>query len=321
MSVKQKTLEVLENNRGQYISGGELASTLEVSRNAVWKAIKSLEQEGYSIDAVKNRGYRLAESNDILSNQSIHKYLSRHTEHFQLDIRKSVTSTNVLLKEQACQGMKEGAVLIAEEQTCGKGKTGKGFYSPKGTGIYMSLLLRPDIGLNETFLLTAASAVAVTEAIEVVSDRRAMIEWINDVYCDGKKVSGILTEASFQVETCKLDYVIIGIGIHVKLPEQAVTNESEQGADCVFERTETDVRSQLIAEVLMRFWDYYENLREKSFVKTYIERSNVIGRQVKVKMGDEIISGKAVAINEQCHLMLEMQDGTVKEIGAGTIIK
>ena len=120
MSVKQKTLEVLENHRGEYISGGELASRLQVSRNAVWKAIKSLEQEGYAIDAVKNRGYRLAEYNDILSEQSIQKYLSDENGIFQLQVEKSVISTNELVKQQAFQGAKEGLVVIAEEQTCGK---------------------------------------------------------------------------------------------------------------------------------------------------------------------------------------------------------
>lgn len=127
MSVKEKTLEVLENNRGQYISGGELANVLSVSRNAVWKAVKSLEQEGYAIDAVKNRGYRLAETNDILSEQSIRKYLTEYQEVFELDIQKSVPSTNILLKEQAFQGAREGTVLIAEEQTSGKGKQQKDF--------------------------------------------------------------------------------------------------------------------------------------------------------------------------------------------------
>lgn len=321
MSVKQKTLEVLENHRGQYISGGELANTLAVSRNAVWKAIKSLEQEGYAIDAIKNRGYRLAENNDILSKQSIQKYVTKYTEVFQLDIRKSVTSTNVLLKEQAYHGMKEGTVLIAEEQTSGKGKTVKGFYSPKGTGIYMSLLLRPDIPLNDTFLLTAASAVAVAEAIETVSSRKAQIQWVNDVYCDGKKVSGILTEASYQVETCKLDYVIIGIGIHVKLPEQGLPKELAQGTDCVFQRTETDVRSQLVAEVLMRVWQFYENLKEKPFLEAYQKRSCLIGKQVKVHTDKGLLEGKVRAINEQCHLELELQDGSVTELSAGMIIE
>lgn len=321
MSVKEKTLEVLENNRGQYISGGELANALSVSRNAVWKAVKSLEQEGYAIDAVKNRGYRLAETNDILSEQSIRKYLTEYQEVFELDIQKSVTSTNALLKEQALQGAREGTVLIAEEQTSGKGKTAKGFYSPKGTGIYMSLLLRPDIPLQETFLLTTASAVAVAEAIETVSSRKTEIRWVNDVYCDGKKVSGILTEASYQVETCKLDYVIIGTGIHVKLPEQGLPEELKQGTDCVFERTETDVRSQLVAEVLMRFWNFYVNRKDKLFLEAYQKRFGLTGKQVSVQTGNEVLEGKVKEINRQCHLILELHDGSEKEIAAGMLMK
>lgn len=319
MSVKQKTLEVLENHRGEYISGGELASTLQVSRNAVWKAIKSLEQEGYQIDAVKNRGYRLAEYNDILSEQSIQKYLSNGNRTFRLQVKKSVTSTNELVKQQAFQGAKEGLVVIAEEQTCGKEKSGRVFYSPKGTGIYMSILLRPEVKVEQALSITTAAAVAVARSIEFVSSRKAEIRWVNDVYCDNKKVCGILTEASCNIETSKLDYVVLGIGIHVKMPERGLPEGIENETDCVFKQIETDVRSQLVAEVLKQFWDFYLNLDGKLFLEEYKERSCLIGKDVVIERKDGDKEGKAIAITDQCHLLVQLQDGSVEELSAGTV--
>lgn len=319
MSVKQKTLEVLENHRGEYISGGELASTLQVSRNAVWKAIKSLEQEGYAIDAVKNRGYRLAEYNDILSEQSIQKYLSDGNRTFRLQVEKSVTSTNELVKQQAFQGAKEGLVVIAEEQTCGKEKSGRVFYSPKGTGIYMSMLLRPEVKVEQALSITTAAAVAVARSIEFVSGRKAEIMWVNDIYCDNKKVCGILTEASCNIETSRLDYVVLGIGIHVKMPERGLPEGIENETDCVFKQTETDVRSQLVAEVLKQFWEFYLNLDGKTFLEEYKERSCLIGKDVVIESKDGGKEGKAISITDQCHLLVQLQDGSVEELSAGTV--
>ena len=217
MSVKDEVLKELENNKGDYISGGQLADNLGVSRNSVWKAIKALEKSGYEINAIPNKGYCLAEKNDILSSYSIKQHLKN--PHLDISVFSSVTSTNTILKEMAEQGAKEGTVIIAEEQTAGRGRTGKQFYSPKGTGIYISILLRPDIPAEESLFLTTSAAVATARAIEDVSDKRALIKWVNDIYLEDKKACGILTEGAFNVETGKLDYAIVGIGINVCIPD------------------------------------------------------------------------------------------------------
>ena len=185
MSVKDEVLKELENNKGDYISGGQLADNLGVSRNSVWKAIKALEKSGYEINAIPNKGYCLAEKNDILSSYSIKQHLKN--PHLDISVFSSVTSTNTILKEMAEQGAKEGTVIIAEEQTAGRGRTGKQFYSPKGTGIYISILLRPDIPAEESLFLTTSAAVATARAIEDVSDKRALIKWVNDIYLEDKK--------------------------------------------------------------------------------------------------------------------------------------
>lgn len=318
-NVKDCVLETLENHKGEYISGTELAKSLQVSRNAVWKAIKALESEGYTIDAMKNKGYRLAQTNDIISEQSIQKYLRDSEKEFQLEVHKSVTSTNDILKKRAYDGEKEGYVVIAEEQTKGKGQLGRSFYSPMGTGIYMSMLLRPKTNFSEALNITTSAAVAVAQAIEEVSDKIAEIKWVNDIYCSGKKVCGILTEAGCNVETNGFDYVVLGIGINVKKPEGGFPEDIKEIADALFEDADVDVRSQLIAEILKRFWHFYCNLSQKEFFEEYRSRSCVIGRKVILENGDKTEEATVLSINEDCHLMVLMEDGTSREICAGTV--
>jgi BirA family biotin operon repressor/biotin-[acetyl-CoA-carboxylase] ligase len=223
------------------------------------------------------------------------------------------------VKQQALSGAEEGLVVIAEEQTCGKEKSGRVFYSPKGTGIYMSVLLRPKISMKHAFAITTSAAVAVAQAIEQVSERNAEIMWVNDIYCDGKKVCGILTEASYQMETGKFDYVIMGIGIHVKLPESGMPVELGSKTDCVFQQTETDVRSQLVAQVLTRFWDFYQRLESLPFLEEYIQRSCFIGKNVTIETKEGIREGNVLSVNRQCHLVVAMDDGTEEEFSAGTV--
>ena len=273
MSVKDEVLKELENNKGDYISGGQLADNLGVSRNSVWKAIKALEKSGYEINAIPNKGYCLAEKNDILSSYSIKQHLKN--PHLDISVFSSVTSTNTILKEMAEQGAKEGTVIIAEEQTAGRGRTGKQFYSPKGTGIYISILLRPDIPAEESLFLTTSAAVATARAIEDVSDKRALIKWVNDIYLEDKKTCGILTEGAFNVETGKLDYAIVGIGINVCIPDGGFPDNIKDIATAIFDKQTDSInkRSILIANLLDYFMEYYKDFKSKSYVKEYIERS------------------------------------------------
>ncbi|MEG1501547.1 MAG: HTH domain-containing protein, partial [Clostridiales bacterium] len=145
MSVKEQVLTVFENNKGQYISGEDLAGRLSVSRSAVWKGVKALQAEGYQISAISNKGYCLSDKTDILSVQSIEKYLKHSCLPLTIEVYKSLASTNTFLKNLASQGASEGRVIIAEQQTQGKGRMNRQFISPTGSGIYMSLLLRPKI--------------------------------------------------------------------------------------------------------------------------------------------------------------------------------
>ena len=319
MSVKDEVLKELENNKGDYISGGQLADNLGVSRNSVWKAIKALEKSGYEINAIPNKGYCLAEKNDILSSYSIKQHLKN--PHLDISVFSSVTSTNTILKEMAEQGAKEGTVIIAEEQTAGRGRTGKQFYSPKGTGIYISILLRPDIPAEESLFLTTSAAVATARAIEDVSDKRALIKWVNDIYLEDKKTCGILTEGAFNVETGKLDYAIVGIGINVCIPDGGFPDNIKDIATAIFDKQTDSInkRSILIANLLDYFMEYYKDFKSKSYVKEDIERSMIIGKTITVIEGSKTSVAKAIDIDKNCRLKVQFEDGTTKWLSSGEV--
>ncbi|MPM14211.1 Bifunctional ligase/repressor BirA [bioreactor metagenome] len=322
MNVKDKTLSVLENNKGNYISGADLAKELSVSRNAIWKAIKSLQNEGYNICAVTNKGYCLSSDTNILSSQSISKYLNKDDSPFSVNVYKTINSTNAAIKELAINGEKEGTVIISEEQTEGRGRFGRKFYSPKGTGIYMSILLRPQMHASKAFLITAATAVAVAEAIEAVSNKEAKIKWVNDIYCNNKKVCGILTEAFFDFESGITDYAVLGIGINVIIPKEGFAEEIKDIASGIFEdeiSASTDIRSKLIAEVLEGFWNYYKHIEDKSFLESYKSRSLLINKEVNILSSKSSDKATVLEIDDECRLKVKMEDGTIKLLSSGEV--
>ena len=264
MNVKQQVLELLEQKKGDYISGSELAGIAGVSRNAVWKAIKSLQEEGYMIRAITNKGYCLQQENDILSVQSISKYLLPELKCLRLEVHKTIDSTNLRAKEYAAKGEPEGLIVIAEAQTAGRGRMGRSFYSPPVSGVYISFLFRPKFTAQESLFLTTAAAVAAAETIEETSGQRAEIKWVNDVFCRGKKVCGILTEASVNVETNMLEYAVTGIGFNVREPEGGFPEEIREVAGPIFlheedyglAENESEARSRIAAGMINHFWKY-----------------------------------------------------------------
>ncbi|MBD7915756.1 biotin--[acetyl-CoA-carboxylase] ligase [Clostridium sp. Sa3CUN1] len=323
MSVKNKTLYVLENNKGDFISGTEIAKNLSVSRNAVWKSIRILQNEGYNILAVKNKGYCLSIDTDILSPQSITKYLNnKNTTNFNISVYKTITSTNDLAKELAIKGANEGTIIIAEEQSKGRGRFNRKFYSPKGTGIYMSIVLRPKLHASNAFLITIAAAVAVSESIDLVCNKETKIKWVNDIYCDNKKVCGILTEASMDFESGMVDYVILGIGINVKEPEKGFADEIKDIATSILDNDTPlleNIRSKLISEILNRFWVYYENIENRSFIDSYKKRSLLIGKNIIIHSKNNFEKAIVLEIDDDCKLKVKMEDGSVRLLSSGEV--
>ena len=201
--LKEQVLGFLWKAQDDYISGAELARRLGVSRTAVWKAMGQLRAQGYLIESVTNKGYRLSPCSDVLSAAGVEKYLK--TQSLSIRVVDEVDSTNSVLKRMAAEGAPQGSVLIAERQSAGRGRMGRSFYSPPGTGLYMSLLLRPCMEAQRATLVTTSAAVAVAEAIERLAGEAAQIKWVNDVLFHGRKVCGILTEAGMDFESGMID--------------------------------------------------------------------------------------------------------------------
>ena len=320
MGTKENLLTLLDNNKGTYFSGEDIAKKLSVSRTAVWKAVKCLQSEGYHIDAVRNKGYSLSVATDILSVQGIEKYLTPVCKEMELQVVTTLRSTNEILREKAACGVKEGCTLIANQQTSGRGRSGRSFFSPPDTGIYMSLLLRPvQYSAQQAVKLTTMAAVAACEAIEEVSEETAMIKWVNDIYVNGKKVSGILTEGAFGLEDGYLEYAVLGIGINVSMPKDGFPKELQEIAGAVFSHTQNDEKNRLAAAFLNHFMSYYTASTETDYVKEYRSRSLVIGKQVQVLGSNGSRNAEALDVDEECRLIVQYEDGTLQKLSSGEI--
>lgn len=321
MTVKEHILALLDSNKGEYFSGEDIAGRLSVTRSAVWKAIKALQSDGYSIQAVTNKGYSLSPQTDILSAAAVAKYLDARGQTLRLEVFKSVASTNELVKALASGGEAEGKVILSEEQTAGRGRKGRPFFSPAGTGIYMSILLRPRLSAADATLLTTSAAVAVALAIESVSGQSTQIKWVNDVFMNGKKVCGILTEASLSLESEWLDYAVLGIGINVALPAAGFPAGLSEIATSVYKEDKPpgDLRNRLAAEVLNRFLGYYEQLKERLFLPEYRQRMMSLGKTVMVIKENQQQQATAVDIDNDCRLKVLYPNGDEEYLSSGEV--
>ncbi|MDO5544485.1 MAG: biotin--[acetyl-CoA-carboxylase] ligase [Eubacteriales bacterium] len=317
MTTKEQILTLLEDRQGSFVSGEELAESLNLSRAAVCKAIKALRQEGFPIEAVTNRGYRLSGEYDILSAQGVKKHLNRE---FQVSFSPSVDSTNAVLRSMAEQGAAEGTVVIANAQTNGRGRRGRSFYSPADTGIYLSLLLRPvNSDPRQTVTLTAAAAVALCQAMEAVSGAVPEIKWVNDIFLDGKKISGILTEAAFGLESGAPEYVVVGVGINAYTPEGGFPAELSEIAGALWDKTVPDGKNRLAAEFLNRFWALYAAGDPSAFLEDYRRRSLVVGKDITVIAGDTETPAHAVGIDDSCRLLVRYENGETAALSYGEV--
>ena len=319
MTVKEKLLELLDKNKGQFISGENAAEMLDCTRGAIWKAVKSLRDEGYSINAVTNKGYCLDENTDVLSSEGVKKYLSESAKELDVKVYKVVESTNNTLKECANAGAPEGTVIISGEQTKGKGRLGRTFFSPSDTGLYMSILLRPEMTASDAIKITTAAAVSVAEAIEKVSGINPDIKWVNDVYINGKKVCGILTEASFSMENGGLEYAVLGIGVNAYEPENGFPEEIKDVAGAVFRKRENDMRNRLAAEILNSFTYYYKTLERGGYYESYRKRLMWKGERINVIRGDKKTPAVMIDVDKDCRLKVRYDDGREDYISTGEI--
>ncbi len=316
---KDAILDILWKNADTYISGAALARALSVSRTAVWKAIEQLRADGYLIESVTNRGYRLSSKSDVLSASGIEKYL--HCPRFSVQVHDVLPSTNTVLKTMAADGAPEGLTLIARQQTAGRGRMGRSFFSPADSGLYMSFLLRPHIRAAESTRITACAAVAVAQAIEALAAVPAQIKWVNDVLVGGKKVCGILTEASVDCESAMINYAVVGIGVNASLPAGDFPEELRQVAGAVFgaERI-PELRCRLAAAILDNFMALYEQGENGPCFTEYQKRSLVLGRPVNLlSPGREPVPALVLGLEPDFSLRVRLADGSETRVNSGEV--
>ena len=314
MSVKYSVLEMLKN--AEIISGEIMAKELGVSRNSIWKAINSLRKDGYIIKANTKSGYNLSSFTDVLCPDSI-KTLCNFKD-IDVYVYDSIESTNTLLKEWAKNGKAHATVLIAKEQTAGKGRLGRKFSSPANTGIYISILLRPRFSVEEALSITTSAAVAVAKTLEEVSNKETKIKWVNDIFIDDKKVCGILTEASIDFETASLEYAVLGVGINLFKPKNDFDDEIKSIAGAVFEgECKEEIKTKTVALFIDKFFEIYKNLPENNYISEYRKRSYLTGKEVSIKVHDKTENGKVLDIDDKANLVVQLENGKIKAFSAG----
>lgn len=307
MTVKENILRILMNSKGA-VSGEALAKECGVSRNAVWKAINSLKDDGYGISGVNKIGYSFA-GGDVLSAAELKCLLGDR----MIEVYDSIGSTNTRAKELAALGAPDGSLVAASGQTQGRGRFNRPFVSKNGTGLYMSLILRPDIPMSECMKLTAYAAVAASDALESFGVDDVKIKWVNDLYLNGKKICGILTEGSADFESGGLEYAVVGIGIN--LGEIEFSDELKDKATSVYNETGIKIpRCALAAEIIKRI----ENAKP-DYMEKYRGRSCVIGKHVKVSNGIDSFEGLIKDIDKNGFLIVE-RNGAEVSVNAGEVI-
>ena len=320
MTTKEKLLALLEDSKGTFFSGEEIARTLQVSRAAVWKAVNALREDGYTIDAATNKGYRLSPDSDILSPQGIRRFLKPEYRDLDLTVLPTAPSTNALVREKANQGRPEGCIIIACEQTDGRGRYGRQFFSPVDSGVYLSLLLRPTAySPQQATCLTAAAAAAMCQAIEAVTGQQPGIKWVNDIFLHGKKVCGILTEAAVGLETGTLNYMVLGAGVNLYPPVKGFPEEIRPIAGSVLERSCPEAKNRLVGEFLNRFWDFYTHPECRTYLEDYRARSLAIGRNVTVLSNGQAVSAYAYGIDDDFRLLVRYDSGKTEALSYGEI--
>lgn len=241
------------------------------------------------------------------------------TPNIELHHYSTINSTNTVLKQRALEGSKEGLVVIADSQTDGRGRFYRKFYSPYDSGIYMSILLRPDYTGFDATLITSAAATAVAKAVENLSGKQAKIKWVNDVLIENKKVCGILTEGCINPQNGKHEFVIVGIGINAFPPIGGFEEEIKNIAGAVFPAFNLNLKAELTANVIDEFMNYYKRLTEKEFIKEYVNRSCVIGKDITVLKNCSEFRARALSIDDNCRLLVEYPDNSQEYLSSGEI--
>ncbi|GHH98208.1 biotin--[acetyl-CoA-carboxylase] ligase [Neobacillus kokaensis] len=319
--LRKQLLDAFTNAGESYLSGQYLAELIGCSRTAVWKHMEELRKEGFELEAVRKKGYRIIKTTEKVTADEIMLGLTTSFIGRNIHYEESVESTQKIAHRLASQGVPEGTVVIADEQKSGKGRMNRNWHSPKYTGIWMSLILKPNIPLTKAPQLTLLTAVAVVQGIEEITGLIPEIKWPNDILIAGKKVTGILTE--LQAEADQIHSIIIGIGINVNQKQEDFPLELQEKASSLFIETgKTISRAELIRCIFMHFEKLYTLYLEKGFmpIKLLWEGYAVsIGKIIKARTLTDVIEGEALGITDEGVLKIEDQSGFVHQVYSADI--
>lgn len=325
MDIKTSILRMIRQSSG-YVSGQSLCEALGVSRTAVWKYVNQLKEEGYEFDAVSNKGYRIVKYPDIITREEIESMLPEGLAVTNVVYYHETDSTNTRAKQAAEDGEKSGTLFITECQTGGRGRRGRTWESPAGSGIWMSLLLRPEIKPFDASMLTIVAAMGMKDAIEEIigggtgqGGIHCKIKWPNDIVLGDRKICGMLTEMS--AETDWINYVVIGIGVNVNTTE--FDDSIKDMASSILLQTGSSVkRSDVVVAFARHFSRYYDEFLKECNLSGLADDYNKalinVGRDVKIVERDGSFVAKAVGIDETGSLIVE-KDGDTKRIVAGEV--
>ena len=329
MATKEEVFNLLAENSDGFVSGQQIAERLGISRTAVWKAIRTLEQNGCRIEAVTNKGYRLMKNADVPDPSAIESALQAAGIRIKVFYMEETGSTN----EDAARllkGYTDPVLVIAGRQTRGRGRRGRDFYSPAGSGLYMSIAIPGAAKLIKTVKVTATAAVAVSEAIDetvFAGKKTSLIKWVNDIYIDDRKVCGILTEAHMPMEDEDDGCVIIGMGVNVYEPSGGFPEDISKKAGSLIRDKSAAAEGELplrtsLAVCIVRKLFYYMNEQAES-LRIYRERSNLIGSRVIVnsfaQTDNAQKSAKVLYIDDECGLVVEYENGQKETLTSGEV--
>lgn len=321
LSTREHVLELLKQDKGQWLSGQALCGRLGISRSAVWKQICALKESGYTIDSSTRKGYRLLSEPDVLLPDAIRSGLkTRFLGRGRIHYRSEVDSTNNLAKELAGRGANEGTLAVAEKQLKGRGRRNRSWYSPEGDGLYFSMILRPALHPTEAHKLTIIAAVALAEAVNKTTELNAGIKWPNDLLIEGRKIAGILTEINADPD--HIDYAVLGIGLNVLTSDFPETLTSTS-TSIYMETGKRISKVVLLQKILTEFEKLYvDGLGEgfKNIINQYRNMSIVLGRQISVDYAGSNFSGIAEAIDDDGRLVIRSEKNRRTTIISGDII-
>ena len=309
-------------SQGDYVSGQKMSQQLGVSRAAVWKAIDRLRAEGYTIESATNRGYRLTGAPNRLSQAGVLRALGTHPWLDRIEVLDTVDSTNTYAKAKAAQGAPHGTVILSDCQTGGRGRRGRSFSSPKGMGVYCSVVLRYDVPPDKLLHLTTVIAEATRRAIVEVTGLPAKIKWTNDLVLDRRKLCGILTELSLEAETGRTDYVIPGTGVNCGQSEADFPPEIRDMAISLEQALSAPVdRCRLAAEMIRQYHLASEDMLKNPapWLDGYRANCLTLGQDVKILQGDTVRQAHAEDIDDEGGLVVRLPDGSRETIRSGEV--